>query len=379
MNVIIIGGGIGGLALARALALRDIPCRVYERAPGFADCGAALTMWSNGMRALRALGLDADVAAGGWPIVSSDVRRPDGSRLMTTPVALVSRQCGSPTFGMRRAVLHNALLAAAADIPVAFSAPCTGFSQAGDAVTATFADRSSATADLLVGADGLWSVVRRGLFGESAPRRPGYALWRGLARIHDPGLRAGHSFESWSPGVRFGMVQVDADTVYWYAGLSNGPGTACFHEALPFLRNTFGAWHDPIPRVLDQRSTHRALRTEIYDRSPLPTWRQGRVALLGDAAHPMTPDLGQGACSAVEDAVVLAECLAAGRDIESALGRYESKRRRRCERMVAKSRRLGRLAQARNPVICGARNLMTRLAPTTLVCRELRRVIGAAA
>lgn len=378
MNVTIIGGGIGGLALARALHLRGIACEVYEKTPRFTDCGAALTMWPNGMRALRDLGLERPVAGAGWPVATSDIRRPDGTLLLSTDVTSVSRKAEAPTVAIRRAALHAALADGASAVPVHTGKRLVMIEEGHDAVTARFSDGSEARSTILIGSDGVWSQVRRHIAGEAEPRRLGYSLWRGLARLHDARLRSGHAFETWSRGARFGMVQVGAEHVYWYAGLNDGPGGG-FAEALPVLRERFGDWHDPIPRVLDPRVTEFALHTEIVDRPPLAAWRRGRIALLGDAAHPMTPDLGQGACSAVEDAVCLAECLASNDTFERILGCYESRRRARCEAVAEKSRRVGLMTQWENPILCAARDLTTALTPAAVVRRGLLRIVQPAA
>jgi 2-polyprenyl-6-methoxyphenol hydroxylase-like FAD-dependent oxidoreductase len=378
MNVTIIGGGVGGLALARALHLRGIPCEVFEKTPRFTDCGAALTMWPNGMRALRELGLERRVANTGWPVAASEIRRPDGSLLLTTDVTEVSRRAEAPTVAIRRAELHAALLDGAAAVPVHTGKRLAAIREDHDSVTARFSDGTESRGTILIGSDGIWSQVRRHIAGEAEPRHLGYSLWRGLARLHDPGLRSGHAFETWSRGARFGMVQVGPEHVYWYAGLNDGPGGG-FAEALPVLRDRFGTWHDPIPRVLDPRVTEFALHTEIMDRPPLPTWRRGRIALLGDAAHPMTPDLGQGACSAVEDALCLAECLVASGTYESVLACYEARRRERCAAVAEKSRRIGLVSQWENPILCAARDLTTALTPAAVVRRGLMRLVQPAA
>ncbi|CAG0997637.1 FAD-dependent urate hydroxylase [Phycisphaerales bacterium] len=375
MRVLIIGGGIGGLAAAAALRARGERVSVYEKSREYRDGGCGMTIWPNGMLALRRLGLDSRIADAGWPITQAQIRRPDGDVISVTPVEQVSRLAGAPTIAVHRAALQRTLADPGIVPRVHFGKRCTGVLQEDEHVAAFFEDGTAARGDLLLGADGLWSSVRDHVTGPQTPRHLGHALWRGVVSIDDPSLAAGCSFETWDRGARFGMVQIDSRRAYWYAGLSDCP-TGTLDMVRPALLERFGGWHSPIRAALVRTPQDQAVRTEIYDR-PVPSrWHRGRVVLLGDAAHAMTHDLGQGACTAIEDAVALADCIAGSRDLNRALAWYQRVRRARCARLSAQSRRITRICQLSSPLLCWARDTVTRLTPPNVLARGLRRTIG---
>lgn len=379
----VIGGGIGGLAAAIALRARGVDARVYERRADFRDAGAAVTIWPNGLAALTKLGVADDVCAAGRTIERSLIRRYCGRVLCVTPVGEVSRAAGATTIAIRRADLHSALLARLGPGVVRTGAACTGVGQDVSGAWAEFADGTRAAADTVIGADGLRSRVRAAVLGDRPPRYLGYTLYRGLARFDDAALRGGEAFETWCRGGRFGAVQVNKREVYWYAGIRTRPverdaaGRPLRDEPdpRPMLLERYAKWHSPIPALIEATERADLIRTDIYDRPPIDSWSFGRITLLGDAAHPMTPDLGQGACSAVEDAVALAEHLGRDVSVPSALRAYEADRVARAARIVMRSNRVSRLSQLAIPGACLIRDLATFLTPPSMVKRGLERMI----
>jgi 2-polyprenyl-6-methoxyphenol hydroxylase-like FAD-dependent oxidoreductase len=226
--------------------------------------------------------------------------------------------------------------------------------------------------DALVGADGLWSTVRRTLHGDSTPRYAGYTAWRGVI-AYAGDVRAS---ETWGRGRRFGLVPLADGRVYWFA-TANAPE----HSQMPEgdkseLLGRFGRWHDPIPSVIEQTPDSAILRNDIYDLKPLKTWGIGRVTLLGDAAHAMTPNLGQGACQAIEDGVVLADCLAREPDTVEALRSYERARAPHTAMVIERSRRLGRVGQLQNPVATWLRDTLVGALPARSQLSQLAPIVG---
>lgn len=373
MKVLVIGGGIGGQALAAALRRRGIDVSICERASAMRENGAALTLWPNAMRALGELGLATEARAAGWPILAADIRRPSGRTLSTTPVSSVSIDAGAGTIAIRRADLHRVLTSAAGIDRTQLGRRCEHVGQTETGAYATMADGETIRADVVIGADGLWSRVRELLVGFAPPRRLG-CLWRGITPLRDATLLSGRSFETWGIGMRFGMVQINSEEVYWYAGASSWPEEG-FNAARSRLLAAFGHWHAPIRAAIESTDAANAMRTVIYDRPPLDNWAFGRIALMGDAAHPMTPDLGQGACTALEDAFELAACLGEGGDPAAALRMYAERRLGRCTRIAAQSRRMGAISQWNSRALCAARNLVTRLTPASVVTRGLLGIV----
>jgi 2-polyprenyl-6-methoxyphenol hydroxylase-like FAD-dependent oxidoreductase len=238
-------------------------------------------------------------------------------------------------------------------------AACTGFTQDDSGVTAQFADGRTARGDLLIGADGLHSVVRAQLHGGQPPTYVGYTAWRAVIPFDHARLTPG---ESSGYGPRFGQVPISGGRVYWFATQNTPAGQRSPDGEQAALRRIFANWHAPIPDLIRATPEALILRNDIYDRPPLRAWGQGRVTLLGDAAHPMTPNLGQGGCQALEDAVVLAACLCAAPAVPAALRAYEARRIPRTSAIVRQSRQAGQIGQWANPLAVRVREWLFRVA-----------------
>lgn len=377
MKVIIIGGGIGGLAVAIALRQANIDAVVFERAGAYREVGAGLTLWPNAVNALRKIGLGDKLDRLAVPQLSGGIRTWRGDVLLATSVDEVEQRFGAPPVVVHRAELLALLNGALKPDEPCFNAPLTRFAQDSRGIEATFADGSTADADLLIGADGLHSVVRAQLWGRAAPRYAGYTAWRAVVPYDTAQLPDGIGGETWGCGARFGIVPMSDQRVYWFATLNapegqrNGVGG---HKQE--LTELFRGWHAPISDIIAATDDAAILRNDIYDRPPLRRWSAGRVTLLGDAAHPMTPNLGQGACQAIEDAVVLANCLRNCGDPAAGLHAYEAARRARTNRVVAQSRRIGQVGQWQHRLACRARDALMRRVPSSVQMRQLEWILN---
>jgi 2-polyprenyl-6-methoxyphenol hydroxylase-like FAD-dependent oxidoreductase len=374
MRVIIIGAGIGGLTTALALKQKGIDVDVYERSPVLTDVGAGISLWPNALKALYQLGLRP--ALDGVSFVSMDgaVRSRDGTVLSRTTADQFIARLGLPVVVFHRADLLAVLVDAARDVPIHTGHECRDVEQDANGVTVRFANGACARGDVLIGADGLRSVVRDRLGAPGALKYSGYTAWRGIAPFETAGLMAGETLGS---GQRFGLAPIHGNRVYWYAtdNVPEGQREPPW-ETKARLTRLFGDWHEPIPELIRSTGEDAILRNDIYDRDPAGRWGSGRITLLGDAAHPMTPNLGQGACQAIEDALVLACRLASGGTAEASLRQYESERRARTSFVVNASRRVGTLFQIESRPFCRVRNLALRLMPTAMTYRSLKQLAG---
>lgn len=361
-NAVIVGGGIGGLSTGLALKRAGWSVQVLERSPELQPIGAGLSLWPNAVRALRALGAGEIVDSGGALEAGVSLRRADGSPIYGYEARAIEDRYGAPLVGVHRADLLEGLLRALGEDSVRFGA---GASRAGDGIV-LLSDGGEIEGDLIVGADGLHSVVREHLLGSADPRESGIASFRGVVAWSGD-VRAG---EWWGPGSIAGMLPVGEGRVYWYVGYrGDSAGGAA---ELAARAEDYGS---PIPELIAATPEEDVLFHNLFDRDPPTRMAAGNVALVGDAAHPMLPFLGQGACCALEDAVALALAVEAGVDIESALAGYDADRVPRAKGLVKGSRAAARIALAPGALARTLRNATLGVAPSAIRIRQLDRVI----
>jgi 2-polyprenyl-6-methoxyphenol hydroxylase-like FAD-dependent oxidoreductase len=375
VKAIVVGGGIGGLSAAVALRRVGVEAVVFERAAELREVGAGISLWSNAMQALRGLGLEGAVRTLGTEEIGGTVRTADGVVISKIPADVLERRFGANVV-LTRPDLLAVLLAALEESgePVRLGFECSAFGQDGAGVVATFAGGHEERGDFLVGADGLHSGIRSRLLGDGSPRYAGFTAWRGLAELGEDREHGG--FEAWGRGQIFGLVGLGGGRFYWYAtkNAPEGQGDASGGRKAELLER-FGGWREPVPSVIRATDEGRILRHDVYHREPARRWGEGRVTLLGDAAHPMTPNLGQGACQAIEDAASLAGCMREGGDVEAALRLYEERRRGRTALISRRSRLMSRAAQLENPLLCRLRNAAVGRMPLRLQLKQLEPIL----
>ena len=376
MKVIVIGAGIGGLATAAGLRRLGAEVTVLERAAELRADGSGISLWDNAFTALDVLGTGDGVrAVSGRSAASLQAgqRVPDGRWLSRTPHDAVA--------GLRilhRADLQAVLLAAAGEVRCGVQV--SGVSADGRSVSYTESGSpTTETADVVVAADGIRSRVRASWPGDPGLRYSGYSAWRAITA--EPVDLLGSAGETWGRGLRFGQAPLRDGRVYWF-GVASLPAGQVYPDEVAAVREAFAGWHDPIPALLEATPPEAVHRLDIHDlAAPAPTFRRGRCVLLGDAAHAMTPDLGQGGGQAVEDAATLVRLLEnarvdAGIDagIDEALTRYDALRRPRTARLLRTARRLGAVAQASSPVLGAVRDTALRLLPDAVAGAQVRRI-----
>ncbi len=378
-SAVVVGGGIGGLTAA--VALRQVGWRVtvLERAARFGEIGAGITLLSNGLRCLDAIGLGDAVRGSGMPVLAIGMRTDKGrwlSRIDGDGTDLEARM-GTTTLVLHRAELHKILrdaLPAAALIAGVVTKGIHGGTDGGPAeVHFRNRDRDSLLrAELVVGADGVHSWVRAQRWPDApAPVYSGSTTWRAVTTPSSAAVT--EMSLSWGRGTEFGVMPLVDGRTYWYAAANAVEGQRNRDE-LEELRRQFGDWHEPVPAVLAHTQPQAVLRHDIYRLPKLDSYHQGSVVLLGDAAHAMTPNLGQGGGQALEDAIALAAAVSRASNVAAALSKYDHERRARTQAMsLAATRQLRFGQQLHNPIGVAIRNTAVALTPDRVALLAIAR------
>ncbi|GHI01916.1 FAD-dependent oxidoreductase [Streptomyces cellostaticus] len=372
-TAVVVGGGIGGLAAALGLRRIGWEVTVVERAAAPADAGAGISLHANGLRALDVLGVGAAVRAAARPQYTGGTRTPAGGRLARMDGAALARELGTPIVGIPRAVLHRVLRAALPPQCLRVGVCVASVDRSAPGRVAVPVGEEVLAADLVVAADGVGSRLR----GQVFPDHPGpvYSGSTVLRAITGHPVELNSDFElTWGRGAEFGHIAFADGRAEWHAVLNAPPGVR-HADPLGVLRRRFGGWHDPIPALLAATGPEAVLHHDIHElAAPLPSFVAGRIAFLGDAAHAMTPHLGQGACQALEDAATLAAALAGTPTVGAALARYDAERRPRAQSVARAARQAGRMGQQlSHPVAVALRNTALRLAPSGVTVRAVLR------
>ncbi|RSM49977.1 monooxygenase [Actinoplanes sp. ATCC 53533] len=341
----VIGAGVGGLAAGLALQRRGWQVEIIERAAACENVGAGLAIAPNALKVLDLLGVGHRLRELAALEGSAGVQRRNGRWIIRADTAVAEARYGHPTIAVHRAALVTLLAEALEPGTLRLGLTASDVDAPDGRVVTADGDR---TAELVVAADGLHSPVRRKLFPDHpGPVYTGVTSWRFVVPCPP---RAPAPSETWGNGQVFGVARLGDGRIYCYATAPAPAGQTAPDEQADLARR-FGGWHDPIPQLV--AAAGDVLRTDIrcLDR-PLPRFHEGRVALLGDAAHAMTPNLGQGACQAIEDALVLA----ARAGSPDGLARYSAERLPRTTAIAAASRRVARLANLAHPAVAGLRD-----------------------
>src|SRR3954451_3835348 len=358
MKALVVGAGLGGLSAGLALRRAGADIQAFERAPALEaiTVGIGMVLWPNGMSAPRGLGVEA----AGHRIDRLEFYAAAGRRLNAWEVGEIGQRMGAPSLSLSRGELHRTLADAYGPHEIAFGADLAAYEDDDDGVTVVFKDGRRERGDVLIGADGIVSPIRRRLTGHGPPEFPpyaGYTIWHAIIDHPQQDVPPGVFTLLFGRGHRFAHYRIDDQRVCWSGIGFVEPGGEKFIRKGDALA-MFSGYRAPVPALIEQTDEGRIQRHDIFGGNPLERWGLGRVTLMGDAAHPMTTNLGQGAGMAIEDAVVLAQCLQQADRPADGLRAYERRRIARTTEMMTLANRLNSSAALEGRLRTTIRNVM---------------------
>lgn len=362
-KIIIVGGGIGGAATALALHRARFEPVVYERTLELREVGAGIALWANATHILKNLGLLSDAIRVGYRTTNYQFNSQSGKELVNIPLDGFDL----PVVGIHRAELHQLLWRNVPNEKIFLGQTFERFEIEGEKVLAHFKDGLTDEGDALVGADGLRSRVRAALKGDQPPIYRNFKTWRGLTDYVPCGYRPGYIQEFLGRGKSFGFMMLGKGRMYWYAAATAPEAQAdASIGRKKELETMFQDWLALVPELITATDEANILTTDLYDRTPTQPWSKQNITLLGDAAHPMLPTMGQGACTALEDAFVVAKCLKEQANPTAAFQQYESERFPRMKFIVEQSLRAGKMGELHHPFSVALRNTFMKLISSTI-------------
>jgi 2-polyprenyl-6-methoxyphenol hydroxylase-like FAD-dependent oxidoreductase len=367
-TALIAGAGIGGLAAGLALRRASWHIRIFEQSPQPRAVGFAIGLAPNAMAALRALGVDDPIRAQGMAPARAEVRRPNGQVLRRVDLSYLEASLEQTTLVILRPALHGALLEAVGREHVKLGSEVIGFSIEQDRVVAKLADGSHAAGDVLIGADGVGSIIRKQLRPDEPPPRPsGHWAIRGVAYDANDALGDLGAVMYFGDGLESATVRASRNGIYWYISLLAGDLPSDTRDPHTVARRLTTGFEARYHTITGATAAADIRLDELFDRDPIEDWGSGPVTLLGDAAHPMLPHTGQGAAQALEDAVALGLVLSETREIPEALRRYERIRSRRSGAILKQGRRIAAVTTTHNRIVHSLRDAAVRFVPIVLL------------
>lgn len=375
LSPLIIGAGIGGLSTAIALQGRGLAARVFEAASTLSPVGAGILVPANAMNILERYGLAGQVRREGITIESFIVLDRHGRVISKLSASYKQNGVIQQALAIHRGKLQQVLVGALLPDTLFTGKRCMHISTHIDHAQAMFGDESKARANFIVGADGVRSAVRTLMFPDNKLRYSGQTCWRGVATMMLPIEWANQFTEIWGVRGQFGFVPISESQVYWFATRQlPASGVDDPERIKQQLTDMFGSMLKPIGELIAQTDGNNIIRNDLFDLAPLRSWAMGRVVLVGDAAHAVMPNLGQGGAQAIEDSWVLSETLATSKSVEEAFARFQIMRRARAKKIASMSRDLAKVSSLCNALLSDIRDALLRRAPAFITKRQFRDI-----
>lgn len=370
MDIAIIGAGIGGLTTALALKQNGQKVTIYESADEIKSVGAGILLASNAMQVFKKLGVHKKIENAGSII--SNIKTTDAqlNTLYAVELSNFEKKYGASSVAIHRANLHKILAEEIGFENIKLSKRLLKIDKE-NGFKLNFDDGTNVNCEALIGADGIKSIVRNQLFGTGTLRDTKQKCWRGVSEFDWTSKYNQEAFESWGKGKRFGFVKISDKNVYWYAVINES-----FMKDNATITELFKEFHPEIVKIISETPEEKIIFNAIKDLQPITKWQDGNVCLIGDAAHATTPNMGQGACQAVEDAYVIGQLFAQGKTVNEVFALYEKLRIEKAHYIVNTSWKFGEIAHYENSFAVWLRNKLVKLTPKSAIEKQLNKVFN---
>lgn len=369
MKVAIIGAGIAGLTTALGLKKAGVSFVIYEGAQEIKPVGTGIIIANNAMQVYRYFGLDDKIRQRGNRISAMNITDMKLKVLSKNELKSFEEKYSLTNVAIHRASLHQLLVGEVGEENIVVNKRLAKVEKGNTGeYTLSFEDGTTAEYAYVIGADGVNSKTRKYLFGDMPLRQTKQICWRGVTEYKLPEKYQHELVEGWGKGKRFGIVKLDGNKVYWYFLLDED-----IYNKAPSLSLHLSDCDSMISELIKNTPESGWYKNDLYDLAPMDVWYKNRVCLIGDAAHATTPNLGQGACQAIEDAYVISKLLEQ-HSLEDALKKFPEVRRSKAHFVVNTSWKVGKMGHLRNPLLIALRNAVLKLTPSTIGDKQLSRL-----
>lgn len=367
----IIGAGIGGLTTAIALEQKGFKTRIFEQAETIKPIGAGIILANNAMQVFKKLGISKEIEGSGNAISSINITEPNLRILSKADLKYFEKKYAVKNIAIHRGVLQQILINQLKSSELILNHRLKSVVENENTNTLEFENAKSYESNILLGADGLNSIVRQNLFPRNTIRHANQICWRGISNYNLPIEFKNELNEAWGKDDRFGFVQISENKVYWYAlkSIKKDKSELDFNV----IKSDFNNYHVVVKDIINSTSIEQINTAEISDLKPINNWHYKNVCLIGDAAHAATPNMGQGACQAIEDAYVLSECINKY-DVNKAFETFQKLRLKKAHQIVNTSWSIGKMAHQSNPIIIKFRNKALELTPSFISKKQYNKV-----
>jgi len=369
-KITIIGAGIAGLTTAVALNQKGFEVEIYESTEEFNEAGSGINLAINAMQVFKRLGIYDNIRAHGYHTKSMNVRSKNLGYLTKASLLEFETDYNVEAVAIHRATLHEVLLNHIGDTKIHLNKKLKSIIKDKDTTVLTFEDEAVRFTDIVIGADGIHSAVRKAIFKNTTLRDAKQVCWRGISTAKIGTQFKGELNEVWDIGKRFGFTHISDHQVYWFGLMDKDT----FYKNNPDVTEVFSNYNPTVQAIIQHTPKDKIIQGEIWDLQPLDIWYKDAVCLIGDACHATTPNLGQGAVQAIESAYVLSNCLNEEPTAKEAFEAYQNIRIDKAKHVVNTSWKIGKLAQSNNKIVCLLRDFLLRLTPNQVMKMQNAKV-----